>query len=71
MIGVSYPEGGIWPGWVWQLIADLAIIAAVASAIAGIIYLWNHGPAILIKHGPEWMTRLGYHWEGKRDNGNA
>jgi hypothetical protein len=67
MFGVSYPEGGVWPDWVWQLIADIGIVAAIAATIAGVIFLWNHGPGLLVKYGPNWMTRLGLTWGGKRE----
>ena len=63
-----YPDGGLWPPWVWQLIADLGVLAAIASIIAGVIYLWNHGPRLLIKHGPQWMTTLGTYWNRRRVN---
>lgn len=59
IVGISYPDGGLWPLWLWQLIADLGVLAAVAGIIAGVIYLWNHGPRLLIEHGPQWMTTLG------------
>lgn len=67
MFAVNYPEGGIWPEWVWQVIADIGIIAAFAAVIAAVIYLWNHGPRLLIEHGPNWMTKLGLRWKDHRE----
>lgn len=71
MFGLGYPNGGIWPDWVWQMIADIGVIAAIAAFIAALIYLWNHGPRLLIAHGPKIFTRWGELWQSRRDNGNG
>ena len=63
---VWYPEGGFVPPEVWWMIADLGVLAAIVAVISGLVYLWKRGPAILIKNGPDWWTKLGRRWYARR-----
>jgi len=62
-----YPEGGYVPDEVWYLMGDLAIFAAVVATIAGIRFLWQHGPRLLIKYGPILFTTWGNRWMMRRN----
>ena len=60
-------EAAFFPEWVWHLMTNLGLIAAVIAAWASLVWVWNRGPALLIKYGPAWMTKLGLHWGARRD----
>ena len=60
-------EADFFPDAVWHLMTNLGLLAAVIAVWASILYAWKHGPALLIKFGPDWFTRIGHWWGGKRD----
>lgn len=63
---MRYPDGGIFPEWVWSLMTDIGLIVAIVAAISALLWLWDRGPGLLIKYGPQWMTTLGNKWHGRR-----
>lgn len=60
-------EEGFWPEEVWTTLGNLAVFGAIVGVISAFAWLWSRGPGLLIKHGPEWMTKLGERWQGRRD----
>ena len=70
MMADWYPEGGYVPDQVWYLMGDLAIFAAVVATISGVMFLWRHGPRLLIKYGPTLFTTWGNRWDLRR-NGDS
>ena len=60
-------EAAFFPEWVWHLMTNLGLVAALIAAWASLVWVWNRGPALLIKFGPKWMTTMGHWWGGKRD----
>ena len=60
-------ESDFFPEWVWQLATNLGLLAAFIAVWASIVWVWKRGPALLIKYGPAWMTKLGIHWGARRD----
>lgn len=64
-------EPGFWPEWIWDLLANLAVFGAIVGFISALIWLWSKGPGLLIKYGPGWATKLGLHWDDKRETRKA
>ncbi len=65
---MGYPwEAEFFPAWVWHLMTNLGLIAALIAAWASLVWVWNRGPALLIKFGPDWLSKLGHWWCDKRD----
>ena len=46
---------------------NLGLLAAIIAVWASAVWVWNRGPALLIKYGFNWMTTIGHWWGGKRD----
>ena len=63
---MNYPEGGLFPEWVWVVMSDLGLFVAIVALLSALGYLWHNGPGLLIKYGPRWMTKLGLHWNNRR-----
>jgi len=61
-------EENFYPEWIWFLAANVILLAGVVAAA---ILLWHHGPALLIKYGPQLFTRWGTAWDDKRTNGGS
>ena len=59
-------EVDFFPAPMWQLMTNLGLLVAIVAVISAVVYLYKHGPALLIKYGFAWMTRLGVWWGGKR-----
>ena len=57
---------GFWPEAVWILMTNLSLLVAFVAFLSALGFLWHHGPRLLIKYGPEWLTRLGLRWEKRR-----
>ena len=62
-------DADFFPTEVWQLATNLGLLAAFIAVWASLVWVWRRGPALLIKHGFDWMTTLGHRWETRR-NGN-
>lgn len=62
-------DADFFPEAVWNLMTNLGLLAAIIAVWASLVWVWKRGPALLIKYGFTWMTKLGLHWEGRR-NGN-
>ena len=60
-------EADFFPEWVWNLMTNLGLLVAIVAFFSAVWWLWTHGPALLIKYGFAWMTRLGEWWGGKRE----
>ena len=58
---IDYPDGGLFPEDFWQFLADLGVIAIVAGIIAGGVYVWKRGPAVI------WRQLTGQHDDGTED----
>ena len=65
-----YPDGGLFPSWMWTVMTDLGFFVAVVAVISALAWLWKHGPRLLIENGPNLFTNLGKRWEQKR-NGDS
>ena len=67
MFGISAPwSADFFPQEVWNLMTNLGLFVAVVALLSALWWLWQRGPGLLIKHGPQWMTTLGHWWSGKR-----
>ena len=61
-------QENFWPEWLWVLMTNLGMLAAIVATISAFVWLWDRGPKLLIENGPDWMTRLGHYWQGRRDD---
>ena len=60
-------EEGFWPEEVWITLGNLAPFAAFVAFLGAVYWLWQRGPGLLVKYGPEWMTKLGNRWAARRE----
>ncbi len=68
MLGVGTPWApDFYPEWVWHLMTNLGLLAALIAVWASIVWVFNRGPKLLIEHGFDWMTKLGHRWQARRD----
>ena len=71
MFGISEPwSPDFFPDALWNLMTNVGLVVAVVAFISAVLWLWDRGPKLLIKYGPAWLTTLGLHWDGRRNDGN-
>lgn len=64
---LAYPTEGYVPQAVWSILTDLGAIVAIVAVFSAVMYGWKHGPALLVKYGPNWWTNLGHRWGSRRN----
>ena len=60
-------ETDFFPEELWNLMTNLGLLAALIAIWASLVWVFKRGPALLIKYGPVWMTKLGLRWETRRN----
>ena len=50
-----WPEGGLFPEWFWQMLADAGVVAILAGILAGCVYIYKRGPLVV------WRKLTGQH----------